>query len=741
MTHAPSTALHGVSTPETSGRLLNGRQATVAVLLITLAVHSSSFVGGFVLDDIPAIVEDPAIRSFATAVHPEKGVVATNRRPMLRLTLALNHALSGTNPWSYHLVNVLLHAGAAVAVLHCLLLLFRSPALRERFPSGGVNLALACTVLWSLHPLQTESVTYIVQRAEVMGALGILLALYCAMRSWTEASGVRRWEALAILAFLLGAASKETAAVAPFLVLVVHAVFWRRRVRDALAEAPALYGGLGVILAAGIVVSHDQIFLSDRSVMYGILHPMREDGGLAFGLRYVMTQAQVIPYYLRLAIWPSPLVLHYGWQMLFGHEWPLIIRPGLILLAVLIAGILLLAGRRPSGAAIIGFFILLIPSSFVYALNNGIFEHRMYLPLLAMIVPIATVFRSLLIAFLGDEEPPAQRGPGSDPVTVVGVLLVATVASLYTAQTIARNQHYRTRLTLYRDNVQKRPENALTHYNYGNALLRRRDLDAAIHHFRRSLEWGPPIAVRAASLGQALYRNGDKQRAAQWFKRCMQYEPGTFDAATYSEIGWGLAEVGELRLAERAIALALERDADYRPARDALEAIRHEKLAYIIETSREAVEADPDDPLARVRLSQNLERAGRQQEAQRQMRSAIRLFEGDVKAHPDDPAKRAALGRALLAAGELMRAETALREAIRLGLDSPEQRLLLAIAWMRQGELAQAEKALREVRSRAPNLSLLEQAEAELREKKADRNRSISSPGQPGTHRPGASGP
>src|SRR5262245_31450182 len=144
-------------------------------------------------------------------------------RPMVWASFALNRAWSGASTWSYHLVNLLVHAACATLLLA---LLRRTvpramPALGARSCAG---FALAVTLVWTCHPQQTSAVTYLSQRAEALGSLCILACLLAFVRS-LEGGQERTWQVLALGALVLGFATKEIAAVAPVLVLLYDATF------------------------------------------------------------------------------------------------------------------------------------------------------------------------------------------------------------------------------------------------------------------------------------------------------------------------------------------------------------------------------------------------------------------------------------------------------------------------------------------------------------------------------------
>ncbi|HEY8995225.1 MAG TPA: hypothetical protein VIM71_11225, partial [Lacunisphaera sp.] len=215
--------------------------------LVVGLVYANSFTGPFVFDDLPAIADNPSIRRLrplGAVLAPDlDGGVTVSGRPLVNFSLAVNYALGGKGVASYHATNLLIHMLAGLVLLGVVRRTLRrssSVVLRENAGSVGGFTAL----LWLLHPLQTESVTYIVQRAEALMGLCYLLSLYGFIRA-TEATRPGRWFALSVMACLLGMACKEVMVSAPLMILLYDRTFvagtfraaWQHRWRYYLALA------------------------------------------------------------------------------------------------------------------------------------------------------------------------------------------------------------------------------------------------------------------------------------------------------------------------------------------------------------------------------------------------------------------------------------------------------------------------------------------------------------------------
>ena len=161
------------------------------LVLTAWAVYANSFSGPFIFDDLLSIPQNPTLHSLTTALAPPGGGVTVTGRPLLNLSFALNHALSGDQVWSYHALNFLIHSLAGLTLFGIIRRTLAGPGANGGKPGAPASLfpgheatfvAFAAALFWTVHPLQTESVTYIVQRAESLMGLFYLLTLYCFIR-------------------------------------------------------------------------------------------------------------------------------------------------------------------------------------------------------------------------------------------------------------------------------------------------------------------------------------------------------------------------------------------------------------------------------------------------------------------------------------------------------------------------------------------------------------------------------
>jgi hypothetical protein len=444
-------------------------RTTLAAGLIVFAVglaNLNTLSVPFLFDDERAITDNPTIRDLtdlrAVLSPPADGSGVTGR-PLVNLSLALNHALGGTDVRGYHVFNLVLHALSALTLFG---LVRRTLRALDAPPSALLSVLVA--LLWALHPLQTESVACIVQRTELLVGLFYLLTLYGFARSAVchplddkSRNPPRRgkkvchlmddkhlaghpgvWQGLAVAACLLGMASKEVMVTAPIIVWLYDRTFFAGGFRAAWRTRPRFYAALAAtwLLMAALVAG----FGGSRGTSAGF------DLGTAWW-HYALKQCEALVHYGWLAFWPSPLVLDYGNDIVTS---PLAVAPQAFILTALGAGTVFALWRRP----VIGFFgawffVILAPSSSVVPLvTQTMAEHRMYLPLLALVAPAAAA-----LVVLGGTR---------------ASLALAGLATAFGLLTVRRHTDYRSEQAIWSVTLAQRPGNARAHMGLGLALFR-----------------------------------------------------------------------------------------------------------------------------------------------------------------------------------------------------------------------------------------------------------------------------
>lgn len=645
----------------------------------------------FVFDDEFAIQRNPNIRTLwpltrALAAPPESPVSA---RPVASLTLAVNYALAPpesrdvmapggadaspditrrflANVWGYHCVNLVLHVLAALAIVGVVRRTLLSDRLRPRFGPVSRVLASAVALVWVVHPLTTDAVTYVTQRTEVLMGLFYLLTLYFAIRgadAGIDRARRRGWTAAAIIACTLGMGSKQTMVTAPFVVFVWDWMFGSRTGEAATAPGtprlrPSMHKNEDVFVpsgrsAEGATMPHRVDRVTARYLRLEALR-WRLYAGLAatwvmlaaglalerwphsIGMNregwtpwtYLLTQAGVIVHYLRLSLVPVPLVLDYdGWPMARSvlDVWP----QAALLVVLLGATIAAIVRRVPWGFAAAWFFALLAPSSSVLPLATEIAaERRMYTALVA-VVALAVIGTYALGQRLLERLVPEVRPRRT--VRAVAVLALAGVVGGLGVLTLERNRDYWSEERIWQDTVDKRPDNPRARLNYGVQLAARRRLPEAETQLREALRLKEPVAKAHLNLGSILCSEQRFGEGVPHLERAIALDPELSTA--HANLGEAYGALGRRASAAKQFALAVEQEPD--------KLMLLNRLGWLLATSPEddvrdaakAVEVGEravrltsrQDPLSLDTLAAAYAEAGRFDEAAATAREALHL--------------------------------------------------------------------------------------------------------------------
>jgi len=741
--------------------------AASLIVLGALAAYYNSFAGPFVYDDVLSIVENQTIRQLwpiGRVLSPPPSGMTVSGRPLLNFSLAINYAFGGLNVWGYHAVNLAIHIAAALLLFGILRRTFLLPALRERFGSAALPLALACVLVWVVHPLQTESVTYIVQRAESLAGFFYLLTLYCVIRGAGAGTvpffaaqnptlpnavvGEKGdcppslppslpgryawlWYAGAVLACLLGMATKEVMVTAPLVVLLYDRTFLAGSFADALRQRWKLYAGLAatwgllalLVLSTGLIFRQSELLAPDA-------------------MSYARSQPGVILHYLRLSVWPSPLCCEYPWSLAntLGE-----ILPGVIVVGLLLAATLWGLTRRQAWGFLGAWFLLILtPTSSILPLTAPGHEHRMYLSLAAVTVlavaggyalwdrllsrlPVskwtcvssgkptacATACKdsensskpseallagnrlqldSLQAVLPANPLQPfspaghhAPRGRGTprfssqNRATFFGhgapvvrwaapvVVLVAVLTALGYA-TVARNRDYRTAIALYQDTIDKCPHNPGAQAMVSNVL------------------------------GITLAADGRTEEAIEQYRQALRLKPDY--AEPLSNLGFTLAELGRTDEAIEQCKQTLRLKPDFAEVHNILAVFLagSGKTAEATAHYQEALRLKPDFPAAHNNLGLILAGSGRTAEATAHYREALRLRPDFADAHSN-------LGLALAAVGRWTEAIEHYHRALDLKPDYVEARNNLGIALASLGKFPEAIEHYRQVLRLKPDFA------------------------------------
>ncbi len=649
--------------------------AALLLVLAGLVAYAATFSVPFLYDDEGAVVRNESLRHwwplsqvlFPPQADAYAAGLTTAGRPVLNLSLASNYAISGDAVWSYHAFNLLVHLAAALVLFGLVRRTLLQPGwAARRDDRTATTMAWAGAALWLLHPLQTEAVTYVSQRAESLMGLFFLLTLYAFARG-VQAEKPGRWFLLCTTGCLLGMATKEVMVGAPLLVLLYDRTFVAGSFGSALRKRGSLYLALAAtwMLLGALVMSTGG----------------NRGGTAGFGVgvspwAYWATQFQAITRYLALSFWPRPLVFEYGafWTKGVGD-----VLPYAAVVLPLIAGAIVALWRWPAvGFVGAWFFVILAPTSLTPGTQQMIVEHRMYLPLAAVVV----------LAVLG-----VERGMGRR-----GLWLFFPVAAVCLFLTRQRNADYRTETVLWADTVAKRPANARAHYNLGHAFSESGRMAEAAREYAAALKLRPGYAEAHNNLGNALSLLGRLAEAIPHYEEALRLQPAYANA--HYNLGCALVEAG--RVPE-----AIEHLATSARLQPAVAEVRYNLAGALARAGRDAdalaaysaaLELRPDYPEALNDRANLLGRLGREADAFVDYEAALRLAPAYADAHVN-------FANALVRSGRAVEALAHYATALRLRPDSAVAHYNFGNALLGLGRLDEAVAHYREATRLAPDLA------------------------------------
>ena len=493
----------------------------------TVLAYAGSLHCPFVFDDESSIATNASLHSLAhlgTVLAPSEHA-GVGGRPLLNLTYALNYALGGASVEGYHLANILIHVLSALALLGVLRRSLASPRLPVAIRAAGASLAFTATLLWAWHPVQTQSVTYLSERAESLMGLFYLLVLFCFMRGVDAVAPRARalWFCGSLLSCLAGVGTKELIVTAPMAVLLIDALLVSGSPLRALRERRAFYLGL---FASWIPLALLMRGLGARGV------------GFSQGVdpvSYLLVESRALSIYLGRALFPHTLIFDYGWfrPIDLGAA-----MPTLALVGSLIVLVGLLARRHPALALLGGFFFLLLSptSSIVPIASQPIAESRLYLPLAPLMLLIALAAHALFKA----------RG-------LQGLRWIALGLACLT---FLRNRDYAQVRLLWEDTVAKCPDNARAHANLAKELRQSPEtLPAAVREYRIALALQPSAAQTHMDLGDALLAvPGHRAEAIAHLRQAVElnpaFAPAQYDLGAALMLADGGRDEARIHLAE-----------------------------------------------------------------------------------------------------------------------------------------------------------------------------------------------
>ncbi|MZG30923.1 MAG: tetratricopeptide repeat protein [Nitrospinae bacterium] len=491
----------------------------ILIVLIGL-VYSNTFLNSFHFDDIPSILEKPWIRGL-DKIPQFLNWQGLFQRPLIILSFNINYAISEFAVWSYHLFNIVFHA---ITTLLVFMLAQRVLSFLNDFSakSGLSNAPFFAAMVFALHPLNTQSVTYISSRSSIMATAFYLVALivfFDGFKKWKQ-TGKKSWGyfILSGICFFLGGLSKETIVTFPAMLFVFHFYFISR-------ESPKDW----------VITYSKWIFLLFIPLLAYVGYKQLLAGGLLSASNaylkpgtWLLTQTSVVPFeYLRKMLFPFNMNIDIDFPVL--ENW---LQP-VNWLGMLALGIFILfwmrvstsvskvdeVGRRITGFGIAWILLTLLPTSSFIPLLDVAVEHRTYLPMVGYALFVAGCF-SRLKAGLDDIYPKTSISK----INLVNVCMVL-ILILFSIGVITRNEDWKDEITLWSDAKKKSPKLVRPYNNVGEAYDKLGKYDEAIIEFKEALKINPNYFFGLNNLGNIYGKQRKLPEAIDYFKKALKQKP------------------------------------------------------------------------------------------------------------------------------------------------------------------------------------------------------------------------
>lgn len=632
------------------------------IVLCGLAAYANIFSVPFLFDGDMLLDWLPGFR-----LWPPWALLRSNR-PISFGTFAVNYTLHGSSVGGYHAVNLAIHLAAGLVLYGVVRRTLSRGALAKDHGGAAGGIALVVALIWTVHPLQTQSVTYIYQRFESQMGLFFLLSLYALIRA-DDSPRRFAWYTVSVVSCLLAIGSKEVAAVGPLVLLWYDWALLAPTWRELWRRRWAFHSLLLAMLAGGVVyvAMHRTAYAKGGMLGFGTISPVE----------YALSQPGVIAHYLRLSLWPAGQCVDYAWPVARSAEE--IVLPGL-LVAGLLGGTVWCMFRHKELSFLGGwFFLILAPTSSVLPVVDLAFEHRMYLPLAAVVVAAVLGCRHGLTVLGRDGAvQPARLG-----MVLAGAAVVALIVATHT-----RNLVYRDAIAFWTDVVRKAPLNVRGHRALTPLLIDAGRAGEAWATAESIANRYPQSADAQVVFGEVLLRLNRPREAVAPLRRAVELQPDCADARlslglALEQLGAIEDAVGHFETACRLSPLMVKPHLGHARALLALGKVPEATMAY-----REALRIAPGDPDAQSGLALALGLAGQHDEAVKRMRRV-------VQSHPDGLAYRENFAFLLLESGDRDEALAEVGEVIRRAPNRVESRLLHARVL---AALARRDEALAELR-------------------------------------------
>ncbi len=469
-----------------------------AILVVTIAIYSNSVNGAFVADDVSFIKENIAIRSLANipdfflspkslaAGDSEWGTIIY--RPLRTASFAIDYALFGLRPFGYHVVNLVLHVASTVSLYFIVLGLFNI---------AGV--AFLSALLFAVHPVHIEAVSWIASRADLIGMVLLNLSFLFYMR-YKEVRG-RAWLIASLALSFLSYVGKETMVFLPGLIILYdYATRNRRPIFDTIKANIGSWVLFAIVCAA---------YMAIRASITGRMSTNQGWwGGTAYSNFLMMAEATAA--YIRLMVLPYGFTFHYIIDPVYSIFAPKVVVSLVVILASVVLIIYSHFRNRLVFFSLVWFYLGLVPIANIIPISFSMMAERyIYVPSAGPIIAAGYwLYRLYRYA--------AERSPGLQRLAVGAIIVLVLIFSV---QVVIRNDDYKDEFAFYSSAVAVSPDSPPSNKGLADQFYNRKEHSKAIDYYEKAIALDPGYVE--ALLGEAVaYREtGELGKALAAAKR------------------------------------------------------------------------------------------------------------------------------------------------------------------------------------------------------------------------------
>jgi tetratricopeptide (TPR) repeat protein len=560
--------------------------AFCCLIIVIFAIYSNTYHVSWQFDDFVNLIDHPGMHLKSLDWSEIKDTFFANRgklnRPVSAFSLALNYYFSGTKVFSYHLVNTSIHCLSAIFLFLFILHILKLPALEKKYGPIAYSVALLASMFWAINPVQTQAVTYIVQRMASLAGLFYVIALYFYSRGRAASGKSSRGFFLTLCAVssLLAFGSKENTFVLPVSIFLYEIILIRKY---SIREWFKIHKRKCItILIACIGLTAVYLYFRQGGHIFSFLDGYQKR---VFTLEQrLLTEPRVILFYLSLLFYPTPsrLSLVHDFAVSQSLMEPVTTLISVLVIVALLLGATVYARRWPLVAfCVIFFFLNQVIESTVLPLEL-VFEHRNYIPSMLLFLPIAIVL---------------VRVASSGPKSSFAAPAAATIAAILFGgayATYARNWVWNTPETLWVDAASKAPglwrpwqnlgrvyaergdyakalplfltslskrtdanknDKYLTQYNLGVVYQNLGQLEEALFHYNEAERIYPAFAGAHNNRGAIFFQQGKLEEAITELKKAAARDAGN-QVQALSNLGFLLVKAGRIEEAMHYLQIA-----------------------------------------------------------------------------------------------------------------------------------------------------------------------------------------